>query len=106
MDSTNPTPAHGVCALEHPNEYLAQMRRVLKPEGKALFVEHGRAESGTFSSRIVNSVLDLLAPLHFKQLGCHCNRNITALIEQAGFHIEKRNTHLFGTSTVIIASKQ
>lgn len=61
------------------------MRRVLRSGGRLLFVEHGRApEPG------VRWWQDHLTPA-WKHLsgGCHLNRAIEQLIENAGFHIER-----------------
>jgi hypothetical protein len=69
------------------------MRRVLKPGGCLLFVEHGLApEPG------VQRWQNWLTPA-WKRLGggCHLNRPIRRLIEGAGFHIERLDTgHLAG----------
>ena len=64
---------------------------MLKPEGRFLFVEHGRAPAGR-----VRVWQDRLNPL-WKRVagGCHMNRPIEDLIAQAGFRftrIEKEYT--------------
>lgn len=69
------------CALE-------EVRRVLKPSGKLLFVEHGRAPQAA-----VSRWQDRLTPM-WKRVagGCHLNRPIDRLIERAGFLVETLDT--------------
>jgi hypothetical protein len=64
------------------------MRRVLKPCGRLLFVEHGRASDSN-----VVSWQDQLTPI-WKRIGggCHLNRAIGSLIEGAGFRFERLET--------------
>jgi ubiquinone/menaquinone biosynthesis C-methylase UbiE len=60
---------------------LREMRRVLKPEGRLLFCEHGRAPEAS-----VRRWQDRLTPAWAKLAGgCHLNRDIPALLVQAGF---------------------
>jgi len=64
------------------------MHRVLRPGGRLLFVEHGRApEPG------VRWWQDHLTPV-WKHLagGCHLNRPIGELMAPAGFSIERLET--------------
>jgi ubiquinone/menaquinone biosynthesis C-methylase UbiE len=64
------------------------MRRVLKPGGRLLFVEHGRAPEPR-----VQWWQDCLTPA-WKCLsgGCHLNRAVGELIQNAGFRIERLDT--------------
>jgi len=74
-----------MCSIPEIQSALHEMRRVLRPDGHLLFVEHGRApEPG------VRWWQDHLTPA-WKHLsgGCHLNRAIEELIESAGFRIER-----------------
>jgi ubiquinone/menaquinone biosynthesis C-methylase UbiE len=73
-----------LCTIPNASLALAEMRRVLKPAGALLFVEHGRApEPG------VARWQDRLDPLWSRLAGgCHLNRKIDDLIIGAGFRVE------------------
>ena len=73
-----------LCTIPDWMQALRQMRRVLKPGGKLLFCEHGRAPD-----RRVENWQNRLTPV-WKRLagGCHLNRPIAELIQEAGFVIE------------------
>ncbi len=77
-----------LCSIPDASQSLAEMRRVLKPGGLLLFVEHGQApEEG------VRKWQNRLTPL-WKRLagGCHLNRPVRTLIESAGFRIGELTT--------------
>ncbi len=64
------------------------MRRVLKPDGKLLFVEHGLSPDPG-----VRRWQDRLTPVwKCAGGGCHLNRPIDELIETSGFRIERLQT--------------
>jgi ubiquinone/menaquinone biosynthesis C-methylase UbiE len=73
-----------LCTIPDAPRALAEMRRVLKPGGALLFVEHGRApEPG------VAQWQDRLDPLWWRIAGgCHLNRKIDDLISGGGFRID------------------
>lgn len=70
-----------LCTIQNPAEALTEMRRVLKPEGQFIFVEHGRSQD-----RGVLTWQDRLNPM-WKRVagGCNLNRKIDDLILNAGF---------------------
>jgi ubiquinone/menaquinone biosynthesis C-methylase UbiE len=72
-----------LCTISQPAVALAEVRRVLKPGGQFLFIEHGRApEPG------VQRWQDRLTPIWGRVAGgCHMNRRIDELIAGAGFHV-------------------
>ena len=77
-----------LCTIRDVGAALAEIRRVVKPDGQLLFVEHGLAPEDS-----VQRWQNRLTPLG-KRLagGCHLNRPISSLIEDAGFHITQVQT--------------
>jgi ubiquinone/menaquinone biosynthesis C-methylase UbiE len=77
-----------LCSIPAAVQALEEMRRVLKPGGQLLFVEHGLAAEDN-----VRRWQDRLTPL-WKRFGggCHLNRSIRSLIETAGFRIAEIDT--------------
>ena len=72
------------CSIPDLDAALAEFRRVLKPAGRVLLCEHGRAKEPR-----VQKVQDLLNPV-WRPLagGCNLNRNIAERLQEAGFAIE------------------
>jgi ubiquinone/menaquinone biosynthesis C-methylase UbiE len=77
-----------LCSIPDVMRALSEMRRVLRPSGRLLFVEHGRSPDPN-----VRRWQDRLTPL-WRRIGggCHLNRAISQLIEESGFRIERMDT--------------
>jgi ubiquinone/menaquinone biosynthesis C-methylase UbiE len=74
-----------LCTIPHANIALAEMRRVLKPSGRLLFVEHGLAPD-----QRVRKWQDRLTPIWSRVSGgCHLNRPIRTLVETSGFRFDR-----------------
>ncbi len=72
-----------LCSIPGAKRALQEMKRVLKPGGRLLFVEHGLAPD-----RAVAAWQDRLNPLWRKVAGgCNLNRRIEDLIVGAGFRL-------------------
>lgn len=71
-----------LCSIPDLDASLAEVRRVLKPRGQLIFIEHGRAPEPA-----VSRWQDRLAPLSARLLGCSLNRPIDTRIEAAGFDL-------------------
>lgn len=72
-----------LCSIPEPEPALAEMRRVLRPGGSYLFVEHGRADRPSTARW-----QDRLNPAWRRFAdGCNMNRAIDALVADAGFEL-------------------
>jgi ubiquinone/menaquinone biosynthesis C-methylase UbiE len=77
-----------LCSIPDGMRALGEMRRVLKPGGRLLFVEHGRAPEPN-----VVWWQDRLTPAwRCVGGGCHLNRAIADMIESAGFAFDRLET--------------
>jgi ubiquinone/menaquinone biosynthesis C-methylase UbiE len=74
-----------LCTLDNPDLALQEIRRVLRPDGQLLFIEHVRAGSPTLARW-----QDRLAiPWRKFACGCRCNRATAELIVTCGFEIKQ-----------------
>jgi ubiquinone/menaquinone biosynthesis C-methylase UbiE len=78
-----------LCTIPDVDAALREIRRVLKPDGRFHFVEHGHAPDDDVARWQVR-----IEPM-WKHIvgGCHMTRRITELIDRAGFRIESLNTY-------------
>ena len=73
-----------LCSVENAPQVLAEMRRVLKPGGRLLYLEHGRAPDPAprkWQNRI--------EPFWKRAMGnCHLTREVGGSLRRAGFAVE------------------
>ncbi len=72
-----------LCSVDDPTQVMQEMRRILRPGGKVLYLEHGRAPD-----RAVVNWQERIEPV-WKRLagGCHLTRPISSALAGAGFAI-------------------
>lgn len=72
-----------LCSIPEPLRALAEMRRVLKPGGRYVFIEHGRGSPSLARWQ------DRINPL-WRRIsgGCNMNRPIAELVVDGGFELE------------------
>jgi ubiquinone/menaquinone biosynthesis C-methylase UbiE len=73
-----------LCSIEQVDSALAEMRRLLKPDGHYIFLEHGRsddAKTAQWQDRF-NPIEKVIGA------GCNINRPIDRVVKAAGFEIE------------------
>ena len=80
-----------LCTIPNLATALAEIRRVLKPDGSFHFVEHGRAPDHRVAEwqRRIEPLNKRLAG------GCHLTRRIPESIEKAGFTLDQLDTYYF-----------
>lgn len=77
-----------LCTIDGAEQALAGMKRVLKPGGRLVFLEHGAAPDPQ-----IRRFQDRLNPLWGRLAGgCRLNRDPVALIRAAGFELAGRNS--------------
>ncbi|MBZ9992753.1 class I SAM-dependent methyltransferase [Mesorhizobium sp. BH1-1-4] len=82
---------YAFCTIPDPEAALTEIRRVLKPTGRLIFIEHGQAEGPRcrrWQERL-NRIWGRLAG------GCHLNRDPLHLIDAAGFHVVEAERERF-----------
>jgi len=75
-----------LCGVSDQPRALRQLRRVLRPGGQLLFIEHVRSDDAKLARR-----QDRMNPINRFVVCCDCNRPTLTSIQQAGFtvaHIE------------------
>jgi len=73
------------CTVTDVTASLREIRRVLAPGGRLLFLEHVRAAPGTKLERWQDR---LHGPWHALACGCNCNRDLLASLAAGSFSVE------------------
>ena len=74
-----------LCSIPDAKAALAEMRRVLRPGGVYLFLEHGRSDDPR-----VARWQERFEPIQRRiACGCHLSRPIDGLVREAGFQMER-----------------
>jgi ubiquinone/menaquinone biosynthesis C-methylase UbiE len=74
-----------LCSIPDIKRSLKEIRRVLKPEGKFVFIEHGKSPK-----KFLSILQNILTPISKRFAGgYHVNREIDTLITDTGFTFKK-----------------
>lgn len=88
----------GVCSFEDPLRTLREIKRVCKPDGRILLLEHGKSH-WNWLTRLMNRY----AAKHASRWGCWWNRDIIGIVNAADLEVLSCSTHQAGTLYIIIA---
>lgn len=73
------------CSVPDPIKGLKELKRVCKPDGEIIMLEHMRSDN-----KIAGKVMDLLNPIPVTVWGANINRDTLANITEAGMTIEEK----------------
>ncbi len=76
------TSSLALCGIPDPRLLFAEIRRVLRPGGRLLALEHIRPPNP-----VLGLVADLGDPLYHHFMGCHLNRRTPDLLQAAGYTV-------------------
>lgn len=78
-----------LCSVDDALRSLSELRRVLKPSGRMIVIEHGRSDEAGIArwQDRINPVWRVIGA------GCNINRDVRALLEGSGFTTEPLKTH-------------
>lgn len=88
------------CSINQPEIALAEIRRVLRPGGRLILLEHVRGQTP-----LTRRLTDWLHPIWYAVNGvCHLNRETAETVTDAGFTIDYTSNHARGVVQVIHAT--
>jgi ubiquinone/menaquinone biosynthesis C-methylase UbiE len=86
-----------LCTVDFPDVALAEVARVLRPDGQLLFIEHVRSHS----PRVARWQDRLQTPWRHFGAGCRCNRDTIASIQAAGLSAEHEAARWKGVPPIV-----
>jgi len=89
-----------LCTIENPIQCINQIKRILKPSGVFVFIEHVKADDNSILAFIQKLVHK---PWHWFFEGCNTNRDTKSLLESSGFSsLELENYNLYSPFIPIV----
>lgn len=87
-----------LCTIPDVPKALAEIARVLRPDGKLLLIEHVLSPNW-----FVGRLQKFVAPIQIRAMGCHLDRTTIATLEQSGYRIEEQRRRIFDIMRFVIA---
>lgn len=92
--------SEALCTIPRPEVALAEMFRVCRSTGTAVFLEHVRS-----GNPLLHLVQRAVSPLPERQIGCHWTRDTVTTIRDAGFDITSDRSRLFDVFHLVVARR-
>jgi ubiquinone/menaquinone biosynthesis C-methylase UbiE len=85
------------CTIPDVPAALAEVARVLRPDGTFVLVEHVLSPNP-----LVGWLQKRLAPIQVRQMGCHLDRETVQTLQECGFHIKEERKRILGVFRFIV----
>jgi ubiquinone/menaquinone biosynthesis C-methylase UbiE len=92
------TSSLALCGIPDPGGLFAEIRRVLRPDGQLLALEHIRPPNP-----VLGVLTDIGDPLYHRNVGCHLNRRTPDLLRSAGYTVTILNRRFLNAVITLVA---